>query len=110
VTSQSPLGDGLAAKNCGNIPNPRTEGSQGERAAQFASRLIGDREIVRTQVSQTLSRDGVSFIAPQRKSTTTSLHHTMEPAVLPAEIEQLPDLAGYLKLASRPEWVRVRVG
>jgi hypothetical protein len=24
-----------------------------------------------------------------------------------SEIEQLPDLAGYLKLASRPEWMRV---
>ncbi len=24
-----------------------------------------------------------------------------------AEIEQLPDLSGYLKIASRPEWLRV---
>jgi hypothetical protein len=26
-----------------------------------------------------------------------------------AQIEQLPDLAGYLKLASRPEWLSVRL-
>jgi hypothetical protein len=26
-----------------------------------------------------------------------------------AQIEQLPDLAGYLKLASAPEWLRVRL-
>ena len=44
---------------------------------------IGDREIVRTQVSETLSRDGVSIIAPRRKSTTTRLHHATEPAALP---------------------------
>jgi hypothetical protein len=29
--------------------------------------------------------------------------------VLPSEIEQLPDLTGYLKLASLPEWLTVTV-
>jgi len=33
----------------------------------------------------------------------------LEAAVLPSQIEQLPDLAGYLKLASRPEWLQVRL-
>ena len=33
----------------------------------------------------------------------------IEPAVLSAEIEQLADFHGYLKLASRPEWWRVRM-
>ena len=33
----------------------------------------------------------------------------LEAAVLPSQIEQLPDLAGYLKLASRPEWLRVQL-
>jgi hypothetical protein len=33
----------------------------------------------------------------------------IEPAVLSAEIEQLADFHGYLKLASHPEWWRVRV-
>lgn len=97
-------------ENCGNTLILRCSASEGGGTAQFASRLIGDREIVRTQVSETVSRDGVSFIAPRRKSTTTSLHHSTEPAVLPSEIEQLPDLWGYLKLASRPEWVKVSVG
>jgi len=32
-----------------------------------------------------------------------------EPAVLPAEIEQLLDLSGYFRLASRPEWLTVYV-
>jgi hypothetical protein len=29
--------------------------------------------------------------------------------VLPSEIEQLPDLVGYLKLASQPTWMKVRL-
>ena len=35
--------------------------------------------------------------------------HVTESAVLPAKIEQLPDLAGYLKFASHPAWLRVRL-
>jgi Type IV secretion-system coupling protein DNA-binding domain len=34
---------------------------------------------------------------------------SVEPAVLPSQVEQLPDLAGYLKYASDPEWQRVRL-
>ena len=40
-------------------------------------------------------------------SRTLSEHLNVEAALLPSQIEQLPDLAGYLKLASRPEWLRV---
>jgi hypothetical protein len=29
--------------------------------------------------------------------------------VLPAEIEQLPDMAGYLKFASHAAWLRIRL-
>lgn len=32
-----------------------------------------------------------------------------EAAVLPSELEQLPDLTGYLKTASSPAWLRVRL-
>jgi len=35
--------------------------------------------------------------------------HVIEAAVLPAEVEQLPDLHGYLKFASRPTWLKVRL-
>jgi hypothetical protein len=38
-----------------------------------------------------------------------SEHFNMEAAVLPAQIEQLPDLDGYLKLASNPHWLRVHL-
>jgi hypothetical protein len=32
-----------------------------------------------------------------------------EDAVMASEIEQLPDLQGFLKLASSPEWLRIRI-
>jgi hypothetical protein len=40
-------------------------------------------------------------------SSSHSEHFSTELALLPSEIEQLPDLAGLLKVASRPEWLRV---
>jgi hypothetical protein len=33
----------------------------------------------------------------------------IEPALLPAQLEQLPDLEGFLKIASLPEWRRVQL-
>lgn len=41
------------------------------------------------------------------RSTSSTLHHVTETAVLPSEIEQLPDLTGYLKFASRRAWLLV---
>jgi len=38
---------------------------------------------------------------------TTSDHYVTEDAVMASEIEQLPDLNGFLKIASQPEWLRV---
>ena len=40
---------------------------------------------------------------------TLSDQPVSEDAVIVCEIEQLPDLAGFLKLASRPEWRRVQL-
>jgi hypothetical protein len=42
------------------------------------------------------------------QSNPRSDHHSTEPAVLAAEIEQLPDRAGFLKIASQPAWMRVQ--
>ncbi len=44
-----------------------------------------------------------------RRSKSHTLQHVTEYAVLPAEIEQLPDLSGYLKFASQPNWWRVQL-
>jgi type IV secretory pathway TraG/TraD family ATPase VirD4 len=95
-------------ENCGNTLILRCSASEGGGTAQFVSQLIGQREVLRRHVSRTDARDGTSVFARRRRSTTTSEQFITEPAVLPAEIEQLPDLAGYVKLASSPTWFHVR--
>lgn len=95
-------------ENCGNTLILRCSASEGGGTALFASQLIGQREVLLRHVSRTDARDGTSVSARRRRSTTESDQVVTEPAVLPAEIEQLPDLAGYAKLASNPLWYRVR--
>ena len=40
---------------------------------------------------------------------TISEQRTIEPAIMASEIERLPDLEGFLKFASIPDWKRVRL-
>jgi hypothetical protein len=42
-------------------------------------------------------------------SRSVAQHHVTESAVLASELEQIPDLHGFLKFASTPEWRRVQV-
>jgi type IV secretory pathway TraG/TraD family ATPase VirD4 len=90
-------------ENCGNTLILRCSASEGGGTARFASQLIGEREVMRTTVSK--SRRPNEIIG----SVSHSEHFAVEPAVLPSQIEQLPDLAGYLKHASDPQWQRVRL-
>jgi type IV secretory pathway TraG/TraD family ATPase VirD4 len=90
-------------ENCGNSLILRCSSSEGGGTARFASQLIGDREVLRTTSSR--SRRATEFFG----SVSTSETLKVEAAVLPSQIEQLPDLAGYLKLASDPRWRRVRL-
>jgi type IV secretory pathway TraG/TraD family ATPase VirD4 len=96
-------------ENCGNSLILRCSGSEHGGTSQFASRLIGDREVVRPQTSR--GRDRGYWLAGRnaRRSTSISQQHVTETAVLPSELEQLPDLTGYVKTASRPEWLKVRL-
>lgn len=91
-------------ENCGNTLILRCSASERGGTAEFASRLIGQREIIREQIS--VSR-GAGFASGARATRTRSEHHVLEQAVMASEIEQLPDLAGFLKAASRPQWQRV---
>ena len=72
--------------------------------ACVGSRLIGEREIVRQQVSRS------QWPNEWHALSTTSEQHVTEEAVLPSEIEQLPDLQGYLKITSQPSWLRISLG
>jgi hypothetical protein len=42
-----------------------------------------------------------------RRSKNTSEQRVTEAAVMPSEIEALPDFSGYLKAASASEWLKV---
>ena len=95
-------------ENCGNTLILRCSGSEHGGTSQFASRLIGEREVIRRHTS--LGRDRESWFSARgaRRSTSVSEQHVTEVAVLPSELEQLPDLTGYLKAASSRVWLRVR--
>jgi type IV secretory pathway TraG/TraD family ATPase VirD4 len=94
-------------ENCGNTLILRCSASENGGTARFASHLIGEREVTREQVTK--SRGGGPIFASDHRSVSTSTHHVIESAVLASEIEQLPDLQGFLKFASKPEWKRVNL-
>jgi type IV secretory pathway TraG/TraD family ATPase VirD4 len=90
-------------ENCGNTLILRCSASEGGGTARFASQLIGEREVMRTAVST--SRRATEVWG----SVTHSRQLAVESAVLPSQVEQLPDLSGYLKFASDPKWLSVRL-
>jgi type IV secretory pathway TraG/TraD family ATPase VirD4 len=96
-------------ENCGNTMILRCSGSEHGGTSQFASRLIGEREVVRRQTSRAHDRESWFAARGGRRSTSVTRQQVVEAAVLPAEIEQLPDLSGYLKTAASPVWLRVSI-
>jgi hypothetical protein len=88
-------------ENCGNSLILRCSASEGGGTASFASDLIGKREVLRTTTSTSHDPSGGD------PSITQNQHFSVESAVMSSEIEQLPDLVGYLKLASDRAWHRV---
>ena len=100
----STYGKGVAetiVENCGNTVILRCSASEQGGTAEFASKLIGQREVAYRTESRT--RQGWQW----RTSTTSSEHVKIEPAVMASEIERLRDLEGFLKFASIPDWRRV---
>jgi type IV secretory pathway TraG/TraD family ATPase VirD4 len=97
-------------ENCGNTLILRCSSSENGGTSQFASRLIGDREIVRRQLSRGNDRESAFASRGSRRSRSVTEQHVTEPAVMPSEIEQLPDLCGYLKRASSRSWLKVSFG
>jgi hypothetical protein len=108
LAQASPFMTGATALQT-NILILRCSGSEHGGTSQFASRLIGEREVVRRQTARARDRAQGFAARGARRSTSVSEHHVTEAAVLPAELEQLADLSGYLKTAAAPEWLRVRL-
>jgi type IV secretory pathway TraG/TraD family ATPase VirD4 len=85
-------------ENCGNTLILRCSASERGGTSEFASKLIGQREVMHTTMSTT-RRSG-----EWRSSESSSEQLRIEPAVMASEIERLPDLTGFLKIASVPDW------
>jgi hypothetical protein len=94
-------------ENCGNTLILRCSASEHGGTSHFASRLIGEREISRKQISRGSDREALFAHRGGRRSKNTSEQRVTEAAVMPSEIEGLPDFCGYLKVASASEWLKV---
>jgi type IV secretory pathway TraG/TraD family ATPase VirD4 len=97
-------------ENCGNTLILRCSGSENGGTSQFASKLIGEREILRRQVSRGTDREALLAARGARRSRSVTEQHITESAVMPSELEQLPDLCGYFKGASSACWLKVAYG
>ena len=97
-------GDGAAAalvENCSTRLILRCAGGDTASTARFASSLIGQ---------QTRMQEGYNEgDSPGGKNFGSSLSAHTEDVVMPSEIERLPDLSGYLKVPSRPDWHLAKV-
>lgn len=104
LAQTSPFMTGATALQT-NIVILRCSSSEQGGTSHFASRLIGEREIRRKQVTKNLESP---FIGGRpRRSRNLTEQHVTETAVLASEIEQLPDLCGYFKRASAAHWLKV---
>jgi type IV secretory pathway TraG/TraD family ATPase VirD4 len=97
-------------ENCSNTLILRCSSSENGGTSQFASKLIGEREIVRRQVSRGSDRESAFAGRGARRSRNVTEQHVTESAVMPSELEQLPDMCGYLKRASSAVWLKVAYG
>ncbi len=88
-------------ENCSNTLILRCSASQGGGTSHFASRLIGQREVLRT------TRSSSRRLTDWFGTASRTEHIGIEPAVMDSEIEQLRDGQGFLKLSSDPRWLRV---
>jgi type IV secretory pathway TraG/TraD family ATPase VirD4 len=95
-------------ENCGNTLILRCSSSEQGGTSQFASRLIGEHEILRRQVTRE-QPSGLLQRSRAARSRQTSQQPLIEPAVLASQIEQLADLEGYFKRATVRHWLRVRL-
>jgi hypothetical protein len=106
IPTTAPAGDVIyRCSRCGYLLR-RGCASENGGTSRFASRLIGEKEVVRIANSASRSSSGV-FSGPAHDTHGTSEHHATESAVMPAQIEQLPDRNGFLKFPSQPAWIRV---
>jgi hypothetical protein len=95
-------------ENCNTKMILRCSASEGGGTARFAARLIGERETLR--IDRSFGRTRSAGWRGGSRSRSEAERRSLEPAVLAAQIEQLPRACGYLKLGSRAHWLRLGFG
>lgn len=96
-------------ENCSNSLILRCSTSEGGGTAQFASALIGKREVIRQTVTRSTGMVGTVIRGEVDQGRSFGEHHLVEDAVMASEIEALPDRVGYLKFASGAAWHLVQL-
>ena len=100
-------------ENCSSTLLLRSSSGATMSTSKFAAGLVGDREVMRTQRntstsnSSSFSLGSLTKLAPSNGRNSGSGTHTSrvtEPAVMPSQIEQLPDLHGYVHSHDSPFW------
>lgn len=94
-------------ENCGNSLILRCSASEGGGTSEFASRLIGDLDVQRLSFSESRNIPGLLSGQLSSKNSGSNQSIVRERAIMASEIEQLPDLEGFLKFASWPAWFKV---
>lgn len=83
-------------ENCGNTLILRCSASENGGTARFASKLIGEREVTREQVTK--SRGGGSIFAAGHRSVSTSTQHVTESACPSIGNRAASGSAGFLEV------------
>jgi type IV secretory pathway TraG/TraD family ATPase VirD4 len=96
-------------ENCATTLILRCSGSGPGGTARYGQELIGERQVLRRHEASTRPRWFGGMGGLGGRSVSQSWQRNIEPAVLASEIEQLPDLQGFLKTAVTPYWRRVRL-
>lgn len=91
-------------ENTGNTLILRCPDSERGGTAQYASHLIGEQQILRRIISRR-----VRAFFPALPLLQVSEQPSTQAVVRPSQIERLPELEGFLKLASYPDWRYVRL-
>lgn len=90
-------------ENCGNLLLLRAGASEDGGTAKLVSELIGKREVERDDVSRSRTRGRFTT-----RSMSMQTKRSVEDVALASEIMQLQNLEGFVKRATRSDWVRVR--
>ena len=91
-------------ENCGNLLILRSGSSEDGGTAKLASELIGAREVERDDFSRSRTRGRHAT-----RSMSMQTRRSVDDAVLASEITQLGILEGFVKRATHPRWIRIRI-